>query len=144
MASMRRLGLCPMLAISLLSLTALGCGRSGNVSGQVRLEGKPLVFGTVQFEGSDGRLQQANIERDGSYYVTGVALGDAMVAVSSRNPKSSDFIPIEKEGMPKMPRLPDIPGWFPIPKTYEKFATSGLTFPIKAGENQIDIELKKP
>ena len=33
------------------------------------------MFGTVQFEGSDGHLCQANIGPDGSYSVRGVAAG---------------------------------------------------------------------
>ena len=136
------------LRISLLMgisfLAALGCAGRGNVSGQVSCEGKSLVFGTVQFEASDGSLHQANLETDGHYSIAGLPPGEALVAVSSRNPKSSDFIPIEKAGMPKMPRLPDVKGWFPIPQKYEKPVTSGLSYPIKTGENRIDIDLKKP
>jgi hypothetical protein len=63
-------------------------------------------------------------------------------AVSSRNPKSSDFIPIQREGAPKPPPRPDFPGWFPIPSKYDAPYTSGLTYSIKRGENSIDIELQ--
>ena len=126
---------------ALLALAVLGCGR-GDVTGKVTYDGKPLVFGTVQFEGSDGSLRQANIDKDGSYTVRDVALGEAKVAVSSRNPNSSDFTPIQKEGSPPPPPRTEVQGWFPIPPKYEATYTSGLTYTIKRGENKIDIELK--
>ena len=132
----------PLLAVALLTLVSLGCGGTGNVSGKVTYQGKVLVFGTVQFEGSDGRIRQANIERDGHYTVREVAPGEAKVAVSSRNPKSSDFIPMQREGAEKRPPPPDIPGWFRIPEKYETTFNSGLTYTIKPGSNQIDIKLE--
>jgi hypothetical protein len=128
--------------LALLSLAALGCAGKGDVSGKVTYKGKPLVFGTVQFEGSDGMLRQANIERDGSYSVRGVATGEAKVAVSSLNPKSSDFVPMQREGAKPPPPRPEVQGWFPIPEKYDTPFKSGLTYPIKSGANQIDIELK--
>jgi hypothetical protein len=132
----------PTVALALLPLAALGCAGKGDVSGKVSYNGKPLVFGTVQFEGSDGMLRQANIERDGSYSVRGVATGQAKVAVSSLNPKSSDFVPMQREGAPPPPPRPEVKGWFPIPEKYDTPHKSGLTYPIKRGENKIDIELK--
>jgi hypothetical protein len=132
----------PVVGLGLLALVAVGCQGKGDVSGKVTYKGKPLVFGTVQFEGRDGMLRQGNIETDGSYTVSGVATGEAKVAVSSRNPKSSDFIPIQREGGPKLPPRPDYPGWFPIPDKYETPYKSGLTYTIKRGENKINIELE--
>jgi hypothetical protein len=132
----------PPAALALLVLVALGCGGRGNVSGKVTYQGKPLVFGTVLFEGSDGSLRQGNIGRDGSYAIRDVAPGEAKVAVSSLNPKSSDFVPMIREGGKPPPPRPDIPGWFPIPEKYDAPFTSGLTYPIKGGNNEINIELK--
>jgi hypothetical protein len=129
-------------AFGLLALLAAGCQGKGDVSGKVTYKDKPLVFGTVTFEGSDRNLHYANIERDGSYSVTGVATGEAKVAVSSTNPKSSDFTPLQREGGPAPPPRPDYPGWFAIPPKYDTTFTSGLTYPIKRGSNEINIELK--
>jgi hypothetical protein len=131
----------PVVGLGLLALAA-GCQGKGDVSGTVTYEGRPLVFGTVLFEGSDGGLRQSNIGTDGSYTVRGVATGEAKVAVSSLNPNSSDFIAIQREGGKKPPPRPEVRGWFPIPKKYDAPYTSGLTYPIKRGENKIDIELK--
>jgi hypothetical protein len=130
------------MGLGFLALVAVGCQGKGDVSVKVTYNGKPLVFGTVQFEGSDGGLRQGNIEADGSYSVSGVATGEAKVAVSSRNPKSSDFQAIQREGQKKLPPLPDRPGWFQIPDKYEMTYKSGLAYPIKRGANTIDIELK--
>src|SRR5262249_12805717 len=129
-----------VLAAALLALA--GCGGRGDVSGKVSYQGKPLVWGTVQFEGSDGLLKQSNINTDGSYSVQGVAPGQAKVAVSSINPNSSDFQPRVVEGRPPPPPRPEVKGWFSIPDKYDTPHKSGLAYPIKSGPNTIDIELK--
>lgn len=130
------------VGMAVLLVFATGCGGAGNVSGKVTYQGKPLVWGTVQFEGSDGLIKQANINSDGTYAVQGVATGAAKVAVSSINPKSSDFQPRVVEGRPPPPPRPEVKGWFPIPEKYDTPHKSGLTYTIKAGDNTIDIELK--
>jgi hypothetical protein len=112
------------------------------VSGKVTFHGRPVVVGTVLFEGSDGSLRQGNIERDGSYSVKGVATGSAKVAVTSRNPKSSDFMPLQRDGGKPLPPRPDIPEWFALPDKYELPYKSGLTYTIHGGENKIDIILE--
>jgi hypothetical protein len=127
------------VAAALLVL-AVGCGR-GDVSGKVAYKGKPLVWGTVQIEGSDGVVKQGNINSDGTYAVKGVATGEAKVAVSSVNPNSSDFQIRIAEGQKPPPR-PEVKGWFPIPEKYDTPYKSGLTYPVKSGANTIDIELK--
>lgn len=130
-----------VVAATLLAL-AVGCAGRGDVSGKVTYQGKALVWGTVQVEGSDGMLKQANITTDGTYSVRGVATGQAKVAVSSINPSSSDFQPRQAEGQPAPPPRPVVKGWFPIPEKYDTPHKSGLAYPIKSGANTIDIELK--
>jgi hypothetical protein len=129
-------------AFALLPLVALGCAGKGDVTGRVTYKGKPLVWGTVQFEGSDRLVKQGNINPDGTYTVQGVATGEAKVAVSSINPKSSDFVPMQREGMKPPPPRPEVKGWFPIPEKYDAPYKSGLTYPVRRGENKIDIELQ--
>jgi hypothetical protein len=131
----------PVVAAALVALV-VGCGGRGDVSGKVTYQGKPLVWGTVQFEGSDGILKQANIKSDGSYSVPSVASGEAKVAVSSINPTSSDFQPRVVEGRPAPPPRPQVKGWFPIPEKFAAPHTSGLKYTIKSGANSIDIDLK--
>ena len=131
----------PVLPAAVLALAA-GCGGRGDVSGKVTYQGKPLVWGTVQFECSDGMLKQSNINSDGTYSVHGLATGKAKVAVSSINPKSSDFQPRQAEGRPPPPPRPEVKGWFPIPDKYDTPHQSGLFYAINSGPNTIDIDLK--
>lgn len=127
-----------------LMMFGLGCAGRGDVSGTVRLDGKPLVFGTVQFEASDGKLHNGIIEEDGSYFIPGVARGETKVAVSSQNPTSAAFQPLHRVGIEnKTTRPKPIQGWFPIPSKYEMFSKSGLTIDVKSGENKTDIDLTK-
>src|SRR5262249_55080680 len=130
----------PLAGLGLLSLALVGCAGRGDVSGKVTYQSKAVPFGTVLFEGKDGSIQQGAIGPDGSYSVSGVATGEARVAVNSPNPKSSEVTPIDKKR--KMERHPDVQGWFPIPKEYGTPSTSGLTYTIKRGANTIDIEMK--
>lgn len=130
-----------LLAAAALALA--GCGGRGDAAGKVTYQGKPVVWGTVQFEDAEGMLRQANIAPDGTYSVAGLAAGDAKVAVSSINPASSDFQPRAAEGRPAPPTPPPaVRGWFPVPEKYAAPHTSGLVLPIKPGANALDIELK--
>ena len=130
------------VAAALLASAAVGCGGKGNVSGKVTYQGRPLVWGTVQFEGSDGVVKHGNIQPDGTYTVEGVATGPAKAAVSSVNPQSSDFQPIQREGQAPRPPRPEVKGWFSIPKKYETTFNSGLSYTVKRGSNEINIELE--
>jgi hypothetical protein len=132
----------PAVALTLLTLAAVGCGGRGDVSGKVTYKGKPLVFGTVQFEASDKTIKQANIEKDGSYTIPGVPVGEANVAVSSENPQSSAFQPLQREGVPPPPPLPKVEGWFAIPPEYQDLSKPKLTYTVKRGQNTYDIDLK--
>jgi hypothetical protein len=129
-------------ALLVAASAAVGCGGRGDVTGKVTYRGRALVWGTVQFEGSDGMLRQGNIKGDGTYSVQGVAAGEAKVAVSSINPSSADFQPRVVEGKAPPPPRPKVEGWFPIPERYDTPHKSGLTYTIKSGPNTIDIELK--
>jgi hypothetical protein len=65
-----------LLSISLLS--SLGCGpKTGEVSGKITLKGKtPDLDGfQITFLGSDGKVAQGTIGRDGAYRVSGVTAG---------------------------------------------------------------------
>jgi hypothetical protein len=133
---------CRLAAVALLALAALGCGGRGDVSGKVTYKGKPLVFGTVQFEASDKSFKQGTINEDGTYSVEGVPVGEAKAAVNSPNPNSGDFQPLIREGQPPPPPRPEIRGWFPIPREYQDLSKPVLSYPIQRGQNVIDIELK--
>jgi hypothetical protein len=127
----------------LLTLAVVGCAGRGDVSGKVSYQGKPVVFGSVQFEASDKTIKQANIKEDGTYSIAGVPVGEAKVAVSSQNPQSSDFQRLHRgENQPPPKPRPAIPGWFPIPTDYQDLSKAKLTFTVKRGQNPYDIDLK--
>jgi hypothetical protein len=125
-----------------LLIVVVGCQKHGDVSGRVTYQGKPLVFGTVQFEASDGSLKQANINPDGTYSIQGVHIGEVKAAVNSPNPKSSDLRAIVREGQEPPPPPKEYPGWFPIPPEYQDLSKPKLSYTIKGGRNTIDIELQ--
>src|SRR5439155_22358434 len=120
---------CSALAMALLTLI-VGCGGKGDVTGQVSYKGKPLVCGTVQFEASDKTFKQGIINRDGSYVIEGVPVGEAKVAVNNPNPNSGDFQPLQREGRPPPPPRPVIQGWFQIPAEYQDLSKPRLTYPV--------------
>lgn len=126
--------------MGLLALVVVGCSGRGDVSGKVSYNGKPVVFGTVLILAKD-RSHQGEIKTDGSYSVSGVAVGTVRVAVNSPNPKKIELYPNKNPEFKQDP-YPDVPGWFAIPKQYEAVETSGLTYTVNGGSNTIDIELK--
>jgi hypothetical protein len=117
-----------------------GCGGRGNVTGKVTYKNKPVTWGQIRFEGSDGATRQGSIDKDGSFIVEDLALGEAKVAVESPNPKSITLV--SKGDRPPAPAFPDVPNWVALPIKYEAVTKSGLTFPITRGENKIDVDLK--
>jgi hypothetical protein len=133
---LRRPGRCGRLfcAIAVISLT--GCSRSheretAKVSGIVTLDGKPLTRGTVMFVPAAGRAGTGVIAADGSYQLTTYQPDDGALVGSH---KVSVAIPLGSETAPAAAS--------PIPQRYSSAESSGLTFEVKAGEeNRIDLKL---
>ncbi len=87
-------------ALSALPLLA-GCGPStGDVTGKVLLNGKPLSFGTVTMIGADGITKSAQIMDDGSYTIFGIASGTAKILVESPKPNIVAGSPAAVAGAP--------------------------------------------
>jgi hypothetical protein len=130
-----------LVGITLLALLAVGCQNKGDVSGRVTFKDKPLVYGTVSFETTEGPSVQAVIKQDGSYVAHGVGLGEARVTVNSADPKQVGSMLSWKNPAAK-PQALNIQGWFPIPEKFASTGTSGLTKTVKRGDNKYDIDLK--
>ena len=125
-----------MVAGSLLlaAIVAGGCKpRTGNVSGTVKFDGKPLPAGTITFFDEKNGAFSSAIEADGSYSVTGVRAGRAKIAVAV--PLS---IPFESSGIKIAPPMVDVPK---IPDKYLGAETSGLVCNVRGGDQAHDIEL---
>jgi hypothetical protein len=115
-----------------------GCGgKLYPVHGTVTLEdGTPLKKGMVIFEGTiEGKTVMARgaLQADGSYQLStnkpedGVPPGRYRVLI---NPMDLSEVPDEKKNLP-----------FDI--KYLKFDTSGLEYEVKAGANEIPIQLTR-
>jgi hypothetical protein len=133
----------PWLAAACLGLAG-GCGGgSGELSGKVMYQGKPVRMGWVFGAGNDGVVRSARIQDDGSYSLGEVPPGPVKLSVTSPDPSSSR--PQAKKKMPKGSGPPadvDVGKWFAIPDQYGDFTRSELSVTVRRGSNHFDIELK--
>ena len=137
-----------VLAAALLSLlAATGCRRGASVSGKVTFKGQP-VPGAISFYGPGGRVDSGRIDEEGKYTVAKAPIGDVKVTVAPAELRPA------KEGADKGKKVPEHPGSgkappppkagksVDIPSKYKDPEKSGLTYTLKSGQNQIDIDLK--
>ena len=101
------------------------------------------------------------INKDGTYLVRDVPLGEVKVCVSSENPKQADADPrpagrkVRRPGVedrraapgpdnsPQSPPVPEeiLKGWFPIPTKYSDPGQTTLKTTVRGGKNSFDIVL---
>jgi hypothetical protein len=125
---------------SSLLLTVVGCGGTfdSSVSGTVTLDGNVVPRGTVSFQPkAGGPAAYAQISEDGSYSVrtgreVGLPSGDYYVTVSANEPPT---VAQMADGGPPPPGKPITPQW------YRTKSTSGLSFMVEPGSNEINLEL---
>jgi hypothetical protein len=138
----RGFALALIFGLPICFFVSTGCapGR-GEVSGKVTYQGRPVVYGSVQFIGSDNEPRLAEINTDGTYAVQGVIAGENRVLVHSSNPAHAARV--NKFGQQIEPPPVDPKLWFPIPEKYGLLDQSDLTFTIQANKsNLFDIDLK--
>jgi hypothetical protein len=129
-----------LAALALVPLGLAGCGTPrGSVSGTVKYQGKPVIYGTVMFVGTDNIPVVAMIQPDGSYRATEVLAGNNQVAINSPHPDPPERV--SKSGKREPPPV-DPDKWFMIPGKYGDARTSGLSFAVKEGSNTFPIELE--
>jgi hypothetical protein len=149
------------LGLALLLSVLVGCGPgTGNVSGRITYNGKPLPGAIVVFQPADSTKNPMSValDKESRYSVT-LPTGDVRVTVDTR-------INVPKASMPMVPPNPekeaqakdgekeaaaDAPkgddggrraGKFvPIPERYASVESSGLKFAVKAGDQTHDIDL---
>lgn len=137
---------------------SMGCGSRGTVSGKVYYRGKLLTTGTVTFvpqAGGEVGARTARISADGSYRVDKVPVGPVKIAVISYSgpaatlPRSrvSDMRSAEPpKGAP--PEMKDIlprkqtTADASVPQQYADPDKSGVTYTVKSGAQEFDIEIK--
>lgn len=130
-----------LVALSIVNATGCSGPNEANVSGSVTLDGQTLTTGNVSFypEGSGGAPAYGQIDRQGRYSLsTGTDAGLApgayvAIVVATKDPPQ----PFDATGA-------EIP---PIPITPAKYGTIGssdLHVQVKAGSNDISLELQSP
>lgn len=143
---MRRLVILFVCTLSAVALVfAVGCEESktnvGRVEGIVRLDGKPLTGGKIQFLPPAGRSAIAEIRSDGTFTLgtfgnsDGALIGTHKVAVIAFEPGPAG------RPDPAKPRSPLKPL---VPERYLAAGTSGLTYEVKPGLNRAEFELTIP
>lgn len=132
-----------MLPTILLLAVAVGCGgnKTGDVSGIVTFQGKPMPGGFINFYTvtADGRItnqKSSLIGDDGTYSVTKVPIGDVKITVQAP-PGALQENMTEKGGMPK--RLPPPVN---LPLQYQSVEQTDLKYTVTPGKQTHDIELK--
>ena len=130
------------LAAAVLTLTASGCGKpTGSISGKVTYRGNALPGGYVNYTGvgDSPMVKTSTIQSDGSYSISGMAVGPAKITVQGI------LAPVTPaQGKTPGVEAPQAPGrqTVYVPPQYSNTDTSGLTFTVGSGAQQHDIELK--
>ena len=117
-----------------------GCGGQFNASvkGIVTLDGKAVPCGMVTYQPKGGGpIAYARIEQNGSYIVRtgreeGLSSGDYDVTVTANEPPAAT----QNGGGGPPP-----PGKAITPIRYRSKATSGLSFVVEPGDNEINLKL---
>ncbi len=150
-----------LLAPALVAVALSGCGGDvprGRVHGTVKLNGKPLSGATVIFLAADNKTHVVDLRADGTYEVPGVALGPVKVSVQQAAPRSAvkgEFDPpvlssaakgVADEKAGKSPTAPEAKGKADagprLPAHYTDPARSGLSFELKAADQEWSVDLK--
>lgn len=129
-------------SIMLIMVTSLVAGCSGGgdsskaiVYGKVTYKGKDLPIGTVSFfDEKDQQIASGGLA-GGKYRVEKLTPGAAKITITTPLPEA-------KEPPKDAAATGLVFTVVPIPPAYGNVKTSGLTYTIKAGEQNHDIELK--
>lgn len=143
------------LAAALAAAAVLtGCGEvpRGRVHGTVTYQGKPIPEATVIFIAKDNQTHLVDLGADGSYEVSGVALGPVKVSVQQAPPRvaskadptrpgSKAAVADEKAGK-ELPATPPKLSLSRLPADYADAEKSGLKFDLTAPDQEWSVDLK--
>ena len=136
------------VAIVLVGAGMTGGVRKTEVTGKVTYKGKPVVYGAVILVSADGQTAAAGpIQPDGTYTVTGMKPGEVRVGVISRDPAVQQrqhnlrwakiTRPVEQASLKAKV---DRKKWVSLPPKYEEPETSGVSFILKGGQQDIVLD----
>jgi hypothetical protein len=135
-----------LVLIGVMGVT--GGARKTEVTGKVTYKGKPVVYGAVILVSPDGLAAAAGpIQPDGTYTVAGMKPGEVRVGVISRDPTAQQrqhnqrwakiTRPVEQASFKAKV---DRKKWFSLPPKFEEPETSGVSFTLKGGQQDIVLE----
>ncbi len=136
------------LLVTVVLLAASGCGNQATVTGTVTYKGRPVTYGTVIVVSASNVARTGVIYPDGTYTVVGLPPGAAKIGVVSHDPTKGRSIlhhnkPVRRTKKGKPPVKPAPPKeWFPLPRSLEDPATSGLVCSVQPGATLHDLELR--
>ena len=115
-----------------------GCGGTGDVSGTVRFNGKPLPGGRVTFTSLEktAKYAFAPIREDGSYTIENCPTGPVRITVQAVVPRSG-AVPRGAKPGPGGRSAPVL-----LPVRYADPEKSGLDYVVSRGEQLHDIALE--
>ena len=135
-----------LLVFVLPALVPLGCGsKKASISGKVTYQGKAITGGFVNFisEGPNATTKTSNIEKDGSYSVTGVPPGPAKITVQGVPPPRKFQAP---QAMQNKPGVADAKSDQPeevfVPPQYSSPDQTDLKYDVQPGSQTHNIDLK--
>ena len=141
------------VALSLLSLTLLGCGTSGDrpelglVTGTVTLDGKPLYGTAVVFYPDKGRPARGRTDLNGKYDLTyirdtrGTKIGHNRVEIAPSEEDEEDANEVMNAGEnTEAAQAPVQREKVKVPARYN--TKSELNADVKPGENVFDFKLE--
>ena len=155
--SWRGLGRWWMLLVLLAPLGLSGCGPgTATVSGKVTIDGKVVKAGNLTFIPSAAGKQSrgTTINEDGTYKIEHVPVGTVTICVETESLNPAGKIMAPRYKPPAGQQAPEGFGsgdsaadaakrYVAIPKKYAEADKSGLTYEVKSGTQEYDIELKK-
>jgi hypothetical protein len=124
----------PLAAFAALLPFLVGCGEPiGKVSGRVTFKGEPVTKGSISFNlKGKGVAQDAKLDSSGAYTMaTPLPTGTYHVYYVPPTPEPQDPA---KGPTPVMVT--------PVPAKYQDLQTSGLSFDVKAGVNDIPVQIE--
>lgn len=143
------------LILGMLALVSAGCGglNLGQVSGQVKSNGKLVTAGMIMFHPENGPTAVGTIQPDGSYTLTtlqpndGALVGAHRVTIQAtkvdpgrlETPKSFDD-ELKQAHNPAKILIPGQVHWI-VPEIHSRAETTKLIAEVKRGKNQIDFDV---
>ncbi|MBI1246801.1 hypothetical protein GC197_03025 [bacterium] len=125
------------LACCCLLPLLIGCADSkAELKGTVTYKGAPLNSGSILFQCESGPVENADIQGDGTYVISGLPKGPAKVSVTVSKPPQPgpDGVITNEPGTYE-------PNPVLIPNKYSNVESSGLTVDIKESQQTFDIAL---